>query len=87
MRLVPPVLFCTIAGGIVRQGAARDAGTTVFRSLIVFFGITVLIAIDRFPSAVRVLTSGTAYVAASLLVTRSNGGRLSSVPGSGEQRH
>lgn len=40
--MVPPVLFCTIVEGIVRHGAARDTGTTVLRSLIVFLGITVV---------------------------------------------
>ena len=39
--MVPPVLFCTIVEGIVRHGAARDTGTTVLRSLIIFLGITV----------------------------------------------
>ncbi|WP_153002524.1 cation:dicarboxylate symporter family transporter [Sphingomonas endophytica] len=39
--MVPPVLFCTIVEGIVRHGAARDTGTTVLRSLIVFVAITV----------------------------------------------
>lgn len=39
--MVPPVLFCTIVEGIVRHGAARDTGTTVLRSLIVFLGITI----------------------------------------------
>lgn len=34
--MVPPVLFCTVVEGIVRHGAARDTGTTVLRSLIVF---------------------------------------------------
>lgn len=40
--MVPPVLFCTVAEGIVRHGAARDTGTTVLRSLIVFLGITIV---------------------------------------------
>lgn len=40
--MVPPVLFCTIVEGIVRHGAARDTGTTVLRSLIVFLGITIV---------------------------------------------
>lgn len=39
--MVPPVLFCTIVEGIVHHGAARDTGTTVLRSLIVFVAITV----------------------------------------------
>lgn len=46
-----------------------------------------LIAIDRFLSEIRALTSGTANVAASLLVTRWSGRRLSIAPCSGEQRH
>ncbi|GAN15302.1 cation:dicarboxylase symporter family transporter [Sphingomonas paucimobilis] len=40
--MVPPVLFCTVVEGIVRHGAARDTGTTVLRSLIVFLGITIV---------------------------------------------
>lgn len=40
-----------------------------------------LIAIDRFLSEIRALTSGTANVAATLLVTRWSGGQLSADPG------
>jgi Na+/H+-dicarboxylate symporter len=39
-----------------------------------------LIAVDRFLSEIRALTSGTANVAASLLVTRWSGGRLTGDP-------
>lgn len=40
--MVPPILFCTIVDGIVAQGGARQIGSTVVRSLLVFFAITVL---------------------------------------------
>lgn len=40
--MVPPVLFCTIVEGIVRHGAARDTGTTLLRSVVLFLGITIL---------------------------------------------
>lgn len=39
--MVPPVLFCTIVEGIVRHGAARDTGTTLLRSIVLFLAITV----------------------------------------------
>jgi DAACS family dicarboxylate/amino acid:cation (Na+ or H+) symporter len=38
--MVPPVLFCTIVEGIVRQGAVSSVGTTLLRSIVVFIAIT-----------------------------------------------
>jgi Na+/H+-dicarboxylate symporter len=39
--MVPPILFCTIVDGIVAHGGARRTGSTVFRSIILFFLITI----------------------------------------------
>ncbi len=46
-----------------------------------------LIAVDRFLSEIRALTSGTANVSASLLVARWGGTRFGGGPGLGQQPH
>lgn len=38
--MVPPVIFCTIVEGIVRQGEARGVGRTLLRSIALFLAIT-----------------------------------------------
>lgn len=40
--MVPPILLCTIVEGVVAHGGARETGSIVLRSFVVFFGVTIV---------------------------------------------